>query len=85
MLICFKCHRQDGVHDVFCPYIPDDEIVREFMVLNADLFESEPLTHPIGGEPRRIPIRSQGFSQYAKNRDASIHVMAMLDDWGIVS
>ena len=61
MLICFKCHRQDGVHDVFCPYISDDEIVREFMVLNADLFESEPLTHPIGGEPRRIPIRSQGL------------------------
>ncbi len=72
MLICFKCRRQDGVHDVFCPYIPDDEIVREFMVLNADLFESEPLTHPIGGEPRRIPIRSQGYVKEVPCESGSI-------------
>ena len=74
MLICFKCRGQDGVHDVFCPYIPDDKIVREFQERNEDLFvhESDNLTWPIGGQP--VPIKHQVRTSSFRE---------MLSDWGI--
>ena len=53
MLICLACRRQDGDHSLNCSYIsrPDeDRFIREFMDDNAELFESERLTHLLFGE-----------------------------------
>ena len=50
MLICLACRRQDGDHSLNCSYIsrPDeDRFIREFMDDNAELFESERLTHNV--------------------------------------
>ena len=61
MLICLACRRQDGDHSLNCSYIsrPDeDRFIREFMDDNAELFESERLTHPIGGGPKRAPSQT---------------------------
>ena len=61
MLICLACRRQDGDHSLNCSYIsrPDeDRFIREFMDDNAELFESDRLTHPIGGGPRRVPVQT---------------------------
>ena len=61
MLICLACRRQDGDHALHCSYIsgPDeDRFIREFMDDNAELFESERLTHPIGGGPKRAPSQT---------------------------
>ena len=61
MLICLACRRQDGDHSLNCSYIsgPDeDRFIREFMDDNAELFESDRLTHPIGGGPKRVPVQT---------------------------
>ena len=61
MMICLACRRQDGDHSLNCSYLAgyeDSELARAFMDENADLFESERLTHPIGGGPRRIPVQT---------------------------
>ncbi len=61
MLICLACRRQDGDHSLNCSYLAgyeDSELARAFMDENADLFESERLTHPIGGGPKRVPIQT---------------------------
>ncbi len=83
-VICFKCFGRDG-HNAFCPLDSDDAVVRDFRAGNADLFAEAPgldpdgLTHPIDGEPKRIPIKSQ----YEKDRDRFISVAAMMQEWGI--
>ena len=61
MLICLACRRQDGDHSLNCSYLAgyeDSELARAFKRVNADLFESERLTHPIGGGPKRVPIQT---------------------------
>ena len=61
MMICLTCRRQDGDHALTCDYIagPDhDSMARQFMDDNATLFESERLTHPVGGGPRRVPVQT---------------------------
>ncbi len=61
MLICLACRRQDGDHRLNCSYLAgyeDSELARAFMDENADLFESERLTYPIGGGPKRVPIQT---------------------------
>ena len=61
MLICLACRRHDGDHALTCDYIagPDhDSLARTFMDDNTELFESDRLTHPIGGGPRRVPIQT---------------------------
>jgi hypothetical protein len=61
MMICLACRRQDGDHALTCDYIagPDhDSMARQFMDENADLFESERLTHPFGGGPKRAPVQT---------------------------
>jgi hypothetical protein len=61
MLICLACRRHDGDHALRCSYIAgddDDGLTRQFMRDNAKLFESERLTHPIGGGPRRVPVQT---------------------------
>ena len=61
MLICLACRRTDGDHALRCSYIADlddDSLTRQFMRDNAKLFESERLTHPIGGAPKRAPSQT---------------------------
>ena len=61
MLICLACRRHDGDHALTCDYIagPDhDSLARTFMDDNTELFESDRLTHPIGGGPRRVPVQT---------------------------
>jgi hypothetical protein len=61
MLICLACRRHDGDHALNCGYIagPDhDSLARTFMDDNAELFESERLTHLIGGGPKRAPSQT---------------------------
>ena len=61
MLICLACRRHDGDHALNCSYItkPDEDgMIRRFMDDNAELFESDRLTHPIGGGPRRAPSQT---------------------------
>ena len=76
MLICLACRRQDGDHSLDRLHIskPDeDRFIREFMDDNAELFESERLTHPIGGGPKRVPVQTtdEFLGSYPGRADAA--------------
>ena len=87
MLICLSCRRTEGDHALNCDYIAiydHDSMARRFMDDNAELFESDRLTHPIGGGPRRVPIQSTSEFLTAVGVKSHLetyeHSMAVADD-----